>query len=39
MGRLSEDGRPLEHWIGNEMLGMLQQLGVAPEMAGAPSAA
>jgi predicted ester cyclase len=39
MGRLSEDGRPLEHWIGNEMLGMLQQLGLAPEMAGAPSAA
>jgi len=30
MGRLSADGRPLEHWIGNEMLQMLQQLGACP---------
>jgi predicted ester cyclase len=39
MGRLSEDGRPLEHWIGNEMLAMMQQLGLVPDMAGAPAAA
>jgi predicted ester cyclase len=38
MGRLSPDGRPLEHWIGNEMLELMQQLGLVPDMAGAPAA-
>lgn len=38
MGRLSDDGRPIEHWTGNDMLLMLQQLGVAPEIA-APATA
>lgn len=34
MGRLSDDGRPIEHWIGNEMMMMMmmQQLGLAPSM-------
>jgi predicted ester cyclase len=30
MGRLGEDDRPIEHWTGNDMLVMLQQLGIAP---------
>jgi predicted ester cyclase len=38
MGRLSEDGRPIEHWDGNDMLLLMQQLGLVPEMAGAPAA-
>ena len=37
MGRLSDDDRPLEHWTGNDLLVMLQQLGVVPAM-GAPVA-
>jgi predicted ester cyclase len=32
MGRLADDDRPIEHWTGNDMLLMLQQLGLAPEM-------
>jgi predicted ester cyclase len=39
MGRLSEDGRPLEHWTGNDMMALMQQLGLVPEMAGATAAA
>src|SRR5437588_530155 len=38
MGRLSEDGRPIEHWVGKDVLLMMQQLGLAPQM-GAPAAA
>jgi predicted ester cyclase len=38
MGRLSEDGRPIEHWSNNEMMALLQQLGVIPDMAPAPAA-
>jgi predicted ester cyclase len=38
MGRLSEDGRPIEHWVGNDMLLMMQQLGMVPEMTAAPAA-
>jgi hypothetical protein len=32
------DGRPLEHWVGNEMPAMLEQLGLVPDMAGTPAA-
>jgi predicted ester cyclase len=39
MGRLSDDGRPIEHWVGNDVLLMLQQLGMAPQMGEAPAAA
>jgi predicted ester cyclase len=39
MGRLSEDGRPIEHWTGDEMLILMQQLGLAPDMAGMPTGA
>lgn len=35
MGRLSDDGRPIEHWVGNDMLLTMQQLGVAPAVASA----
>ena len=35
MARLSDDGRPIEHWVGNDMLAMMQQLELAPTMAGA----
>jgi predicted ester cyclase len=38
MGRLSEDGRPIEHWDGNDMLLLMQRLGLVPEMSGAPAA-
>jgi steroid delta-isomerase-like uncharacterized protein len=38
MGRLGDDGRPLEHWTGNDMLQLLQQLGVVPAMEPAPAA-
>jgi hypothetical protein len=38
MGRLSDDGRPLEHWIGNEIGALMQQLGLAPEPVGEPAA-
>jgi predicted ester cyclase len=38
MGRLSDDERPIEHWTGNDMISLLQQLGIVPEMAGAPAA-
>jgi predicted ester cyclase len=37
MGRLSEDGRAIEHWSGFDMLSILQQLGVVPPL-GAPVA-
>jgi predicted ester cyclase len=37
MGRLSADGRPIEHWSGNEMGQLMQQLGLVPEPA--PAAA
>ena len=37
MGRLSDDDRPLEHWTGNDMLIMLQQLGIVPDLAAAPA--
>jgi predicted ester cyclase len=33
MGRLSDDDRPIEHWTGNSMLQVLQQLGLVPDMA------
>ena len=33
MGRLTAEGRPAEHWTGNDMLALLTQLGVIPEMA------
>jgi hypothetical protein len=39
MGSTSEDGRPSRHWVGNEIAAMLQQLGLMPDMAGAPAAA
>ena len=39
MGRLSDDGRPIEHWVGNDVLMMMQQLGIAPQMAGEAAAA
>jgi predicted ester cyclase len=35
MGRRSEDGRPIEHWTGNDMLMIMQQLGLVAEMPGA----
>jgi predicted ester cyclase len=38
MGRLSSDDRPIEHWAGNEMLMLMQQLGLVPELAPAPAA-
>jgi predicted ester cyclase len=38
MGRLSDDGRPIEHWVGNDVLLMMQQLGLAPDMAAASAA-
>jgi predicted ester cyclase len=38
MGRLSDDGRPIEHWVGNDMLLMMQQLGLISDMAAAPAA-
>jgi predicted ester cyclase len=34
MGRRSADGRPIEHWTGNDMLMIMQQLGFAPELPG-----
>jgi predicted ester cyclase len=37
MGRLSADDRPVEHWTGNDMLAMLQQLGIVPDLAAAPA--
>jgi predicted ester cyclase len=37
MGRINEEGRPIEHWTGNDMLAMLQQLGLAPSLAPAPT--
>lgn len=36
MGRLNENGRPIEHWVGNDMLLMMQQLGLAPDIGPAP---
>jgi predicted ester cyclase len=38
MGRIAEDGRPIEHWVGSDMLVTMQQLGLVPEMSGAPAA-
>jgi predicted ester cyclase len=38
MGRLSADERPIEHWTGNDMISLMQQLGLVPEMAAAPAA-
>ena len=35
MGRLSNDGRPIEHWVGNDMLLTMQQLGLVPQTAAA----
>jgi predicted ester cyclase len=32
-GRLSDDDRPIEHWTGNDMIVMMQQLGLMPAMA------
>jgi predicted ester cyclase len=37
MGRLSDDERPIEHWTGNDMIVLMQQLGLVPDMAGAPA--
>jgi predicted ester cyclase len=37
MGRMSDDGRALEHWSGNEMGELMQQLGLMPEAAEAPA--
>jgi predicted ester cyclase len=34
MGRRAEDGRPIEHWTGNDMLLIMQQLGLAPDLPG-----
>ena len=34
MGRLGEDGRPIEHWAGNEMMSLMQQLGLPPRWPG-----
>jgi len=31
MGRLGDDDRPIEHWIGNDMLLTMQQLGIVPD--------
>jgi predicted ester cyclase len=39
MGRFSEDGRPIEHWVGNDMMLLMQQLGLASDMAGMPTGA
>jgi predicted ester cyclase len=38
MGRFSEDGRPVEHWIGFDRMRMMEQLGLVPESTGAPAA-
>ena len=37
MGRLSDDGRPIEHWNGNDMLILMQQLGLIPDMQPSPA--
>jgi predicted ester cyclase len=37
MGRLSDDERPLEHWTGNDIIMLMQQLGLVPDMAAAPA--
>jgi predicted ester cyclase len=37
MGRLSDDERPIEHWTGNDMIMLMQQLGLVPDMAAAPA--
>jgi predicted ester cyclase len=37
MGRLADDGRPIEHWTGNDMVILLQQLGVVPSLAPVPA--
>ena len=39
MGRLNAEGKPAEHWTGNDMLAALTQLGVVPDMAPAPASA
>lgn len=38
MGRLAPDGPPVEHWTGNDMSLLMQQLGLMPDMSGAPAA-
>jgi predicted ester cyclase len=35
MGRIDSEGRPVEHWTGNDQLLMMQQLGLVPQMTGA----
>ena len=35
MGRIDAEGRPVEHWTGNDQLLMMQQLGLVPQMTGA----
>ena len=37
MGRIDDEGRPTEHWTGNDQFQLMQQLGLIPEMAGAPA--
>jgi hypothetical protein len=37
MGRFSEDGRPIEHWIGFDRMTMMEQRGLVPVPAGAPT--
>lgn len=34
MGRIDAEGRPVEHWTGNDQLLMMQQLGLVPQLAG-----
>ena len=38
MGRLADNGQPIEHWTGNDLLVMMQQLGLVPQMGAAPTA-
>jgi predicted ester cyclase len=39
MGRLNAEGKPAEHWTGNDILVMLTQIGAIPDMTPAPAAA
>jgi len=38
MGRLGADGKPAEHWTGNDVFVLLTQLGVIADMTAAPAA-
>ena len=37
MGRLNAEGKPGEHWTGNDVLAVMTQLGVIPDLAPAPA--